>query len=275
MRLMKWGALAVCLATGPVWAQGKMAGPEQPSEAWTEIRAAMFDEITIADAQGEITLDAPYRAHDAAAVPVRLRIDPGEGRTVESLALIVDENPAPIAATFEMFPAMGPVVELSTRLRVNAYSNVRAVVGFSDGSHVQLARYVKASGGCSAPASGDPVAALAAMGKMKMRLFDAAAEGATVSPGRLDAQIMIKHPNNSGFQLDQVTQLYVPARFVDRIAVYEGETPLFALEGGISLSEDPSLRFSFAPSGAGTLRVEAEDTDGATFGQSFPLDYAF
>lgn len=257
---------------------GRAAGAELPSEVWDDMRESLFPDIEISEAGEAILLEAPYRAHDASAVPVRLRIDPGEGRQVETLALIVDENPAPVAATFDMYPAMGPVIELSTLLRVNAYSNVRAVVGLSDGSYMQTARYVKASGGCSAPASGDPVAALAAMGKMKMRLFDAAAAAdtaGTAEPGRLDAQVMIRHPNNSGFQLDQVTQLYVPARFVDRIAVFEGDTPLFELEGGISLSEDPSLRFRFTPTGAGALRVEAEDTDGATFGQSFPLDHAF
>ena len=151
---------------------GRAAGAELPSEVWDDMRESLFPDIEISEAGEAILLEAPYRAHDASAVPVRLRIDPGEGRQVETLALIVDENPAPVAATFDMYPAMGPVIELSTLLRVNAYSNVRAVVGLSDGSYMQTARYVKASGGCSAPASGDPVAALAAMGKMKMRLFD-------------------------------------------------------------------------------------------------------
>ncbi|WP_428925641.1 quinoprotein dehydrogenase-associated SoxYZ-like carrier [Marinibacterium sp. SX1] len=273
-------AAGLVMATGTVpmagaAAQDRMAAPEQPGETWAEIRAAIFPEdLVIAEAGEAISLEAPYRAHDAAAVPVRLRIDPGPGRHVDSLTLIVDENPAPVAATFTLGEAMGPVIEISTRLRVNAYSNVRAVVGLSDGSWMQTARYVKASGGCSAPATGDPAAALAAMGKMKMRLFDAAGS-ATGGDGRLDAQVMIRHPNNSGFQLDQVTQLYVPPRFVDRIAVFEGDRPLFALEGGISLSEDPSLRFRFTPAGTGPLRVEAEDTDGAAFAQSFPLDAAF
>lgn len=272
MRLLKWGVVAAGLVlAAPAVAQGTMAGPEQPSEAWADMRESLFPDVTIAEAGETISLEAPYRAHDAAAVPVRLRIDPGSDRTVRKLTLIVDENPAPVAAEIEIFPALGPVIEMSTRLRVNAYSNVRAVVELSDGSVVQTARFVKASGGCSAPASSDPVAALAALGKMKVRLFN---DADAASPGRLDAQIMIRHPNNSGFQLDQVTQLYVPARFIDRVAVFEGDEPLLTLSGGISLSEDPSLRFSFVPNGEAVLRVEAEDTDGAEFGQTFPLDYS-
>lgn len=272
MHLVKWASVAAALSmAAPAFANDRLAGPEQPSEVWTDIREDLYGAADVAEAGETISLEAPYRAHDAAAVPVRLRIDPGADRTVEKLTLIVDENPAPIAAEFTLFPAMGHVIDLSTRLRVNAYSNVRAVVELSDGAIMQTARFVKASGGCSAPASGDPVAALAALGKMKVRFFD---PDDTVSPDRLAAQIMIKHPNNSGFQLDQVTQLYVPARFVDQIAVFEGDDPLFRMEGGISLSEDPSLRFSFAPNGAGALRVEASDTDGVEFGQTFVLDYA-
>ncbi|OWU75069.1 hypothetical protein ATO3_09085 [Marinibacterium profundimaris] len=268
------GAVALAgLMAAPVAAQDRMAGPEQPGETWADIRDAIFAEDAVIEPAGEaISLDLPYRAHDAAAVPTRLRIDPGPDRQVVRLTLIVDENPAPVAATFELSPAMGPVVELSTRLRVNAYSNVRAVAELDDGSLIQSARYVKASGGCSAPASSDPVAAEATLGRMKMRLFEAQ-QGA--DPHRLDAQVMIRHPNNSGFQLDQVTQLYVPARFVDRIAIYQGDDLLLKMEGGISLSEDPSLRFRFTPSGEGPLRVEAGDTDGADFDGLFPLDHAF
>lgn len=272
MHLLKWAAVAACLTAMPALADERMAGPELPGGAWEDIRDAILPEVEIAEAGEAIALEAPYRAHDAAAVPVRLRIDPGEGREARTLVLIVDENPAPVAATFEITPAMGHVIELSTRLRVNAYSNIRAVVELDDGSWMQTARYVKASGGCSAPATSDPVAAEAALGKMKMRLFGAPEQTAD---GRLEAQVMIRHPNNSGFQIDQVTQLYVPARFVDRITVRQGDQVILAMEGGISLSEDPSLRFRFASAGDGPLEVTAEDTDGATFSGLFPLEPAF
>ena len=43
------------------------------------------------------------------------------------------------------------------------------------------------------------------------------------------------------------------------------------MEGGISLSEDPNIRFTYAPGSDETLEVTAEDTDGRTFtGRNVP-----
>jgi len=41
--------------------------------------------------------------------------------------------------------------------------------------------------------------------------------------------------------------------------------------GGISISEDPNLRFSFAPNGAHMIHAEAKDTGGATFHGEWPV----
>jgi sulfur-oxidizing protein SoxY len=37
------------------------------------------------------------------------------------------------------------------------------------------------------------------------------------------------------------------------------------MEGGISISEDPNIRFSYVPNGAQRIRVEARDTEGHVF----------
>jgi sulfur-oxidizing protein SoxY len=103
------------------------------------------------------------------------------------------------------------------------------------------------------------------MGKMKLRQFAA-------SSGKREAQLMLRHPNNSGFQMDQVTRLYVPARFIRDLTVRQGGDLLLQVEGGISLSEDPNIRFDYLPNGAATFSVEAIDTDNATFKAEFPVD---
>jgi sulfur-oxidizing protein SoxY len=41
------------------------------------------------------------------------------------------------------------------------------------------------------------------------------------------------------------------------------------MTGGISISEDPSFRFSYAPNGE-PVTVEARDTEGRVFKQTFP-----
>ena len=81
---------------------------------------------------------------------------------------------------------------------------------------------------------------------------------------------MIRHPNNSGLQMDQLTRLYTPARYIDKLAVYQGGDLVFSMAAGISISEDPNFRFTFKPNGAKMFRVEAEDTAGKKFSGAWP-----
>ena len=81
---------------------------------------------------------------------------------------------------------------------------------------------------------------------------------------------MIRHPNYSGLQRDQITQLFIGAHFLDRIEVFQGEDRLFLIEGGISISENPVFRFDYSDNGAETLRVVAHDTEGNVFERELP-----
>ena len=69
-----------------------------------------------------------------------------------SITLVIDQNPAPMAAKFQLGPD-AKVSEISTRVRVNNYTDVHAVAELSDGKLYMVKTYVKASGGCSAPAA--------------------------------------------------------------------------------------------------------------------------
>ena len=73
---------------------------------------------------------------------------------------------------------------------------------------------------------------------------------------------MIRHPNNSGLQMDQLTRLYTPARYIDKLAVYQGDELVFSMEGGISISEDPNFRFTFKPNGAKDVPGRGRGHDG-------------
>src|SRR5260370_11567258 len=83
--------------------------------------------------------------------------------------------------------------------------------------------------------------------------------------GPREAKVMIRHPNNSGLQRDQLTLLYVPAFFVRELRVWQGDELTLAMDGGISISEDPNIRFNYVPNGAARFRVEAVGTDGPVF----------
>ena len=101
----------------------------------------VFHDKPIKDGAGIIGLDAPIRAEDAALVPMKLSIllPPDDPRKVKSITLVIDENPAPVAAVFEIGPK-AKITTISTRVRVNQYTNVHAVAELSDGSLYSVMR---------------------------------------------------------------------------------------------------------------------------------------
>lgn len=234
---------------------------------WAALKPMVFGEQEIRDGTGIVDLEAPTRAYDAAIVPVTIKalIPQDKIRYIKTITLVIDKNPVPVAGIFHMSPDNG-IATLSTRIRINEYTNVRAVAETSDGTLYQAVRYVKAAGGCSAPAAKDQEAALARLGQMKLR-YDEQMQMSKPS----ELQVMISHPNNSGLQMDQLTRHYIPAHYVDKVTVTYGERTLMTVEGDISLSENPSFRFSFVPAGPGEIAVEATDTDGNVFSRSWPV----
>ncbi|MEO1308914.1 MAG: quinoprotein dehydrogenase-associated SoxYZ-like carrier, partial [Pseudomonadota bacterium] len=220
---------ATLLATSAI-AGDAIKNPLIEGETWEYLREDVVGDAALADGSALFSVDAPYRAHDAATVPVIIRqLD--ESAQISAATVVIDENPAPVAAELTFSDAMAPL-DFELRVRVNQYSNVRVIAETPTGMHM-AGRFVKASGGCSAPASSDPDLALASMGKMKLRMFG---EPARISTPRREAQIMIRHPNYSGLQRDQISQLFIPAHFIDTLKVRQGDELLFTMTGGISIS---------------------------------------
>ncbi len=236
--------------------------------AWDDIRTELYGaDQTFQPAAGVIELEAPYRALDASTVPITVtaKIPQSEERYIRSLTLVVDENPAPIVGTFHFSPANG-IASISTRVRVNAYTNIRAIAETNDGTLYMAAEYVKASGGCSAPAYSDQEAAMARMGKMKLRQLGA------WRPNELsEAQFQVSHPNYSGFQQDQVSQLWIPAHYVRRIELTLGGREILSFDGDISISENPTFRFFVKPQGSEVLHAKVVDSEDKVFEQSWPI----
>ncbi|CAM3280918.1 quinoprotein dehydrogenase-associated SoxYZ-like carrier [Paracoccus nototheniae] len=259
------GAVLLALPAGvaPAAAQDTAAAQTnalQPSPVWEDLRYS----IIAADVDPPLNtavldLEAPVRAHDAAIVPVRLTQSP-TAPALEALTLVIDGNPAPVAAEYSFGPALMPL-DFEVRVRVDSYSDVRAIATQADGAQVMAGRFVKAAGGCSAPAGKDMAAVEASMGQMRWR--------STSEDGRQIGTLMIRHPNFSGLQRDQVTLLNIPAHFIDRLDVRQGEDLLFTMSAGISVSEDPVFRFQYEPNGQ-PVHVRVEDTDGNTWTESFP-----
>ena len=240
-------------------------------DPWPGLVQDIFNNRPMNDGNGVIAIEMPYRAEDAAIVPVTLRtkLSPDDSRRVLTITLVIDQNPAPMAAKFELGPGAG-VSEISTRVRVNSYTDVHAVAELSDGKLYVAKTHVKASGGCSAPAARNADEARSRLGQMRYRQFARPGQGAV--SGAREAQIMIGHPSNSGLQMDQVTQLYIPALFVNELRLWQDDSLVLAMEGGISISEDPNIRFTYVSNGAKRFRAEARDTAGHVFRNEWKID---
>jgi sulfur-oxidizing protein SoxY len=269
IRFRTIGAIGLAAAIAVGAARSPLAAESE--DPWPELARQTFNGRPLVDGSGLIAIEMPARAEDAAIVPVTLRatLPAGDARVVKAFTLVIDENPAPVAAIFKVGSG---VTMISTRVRVNSYTNVHAVAELSDGQLYVVETYVKASGGCSAPAAKNAEEAKSSLGQMRLRQFARPGAGPASSPR--EAQIMVRHPNNSGLQRDQVSLLYIPVFMVRELRIWQGDQLVLAMEGGISISEDPNIRFSYRPNGAATLRAEAVDTDGHVFKGEWPVEPA-
>ncbi|WP_134724974.1 quinoprotein dehydrogenase-associated SoxYZ-like carrier [Paracoccus luteus] len=247
--------LALAAWAAPAWAADN---PLIASPAWDDLRSSIIGTETEPPVDPAVLdLDAPPRADNPALVPIRIT-QPRDAPRIASLTLVIDENPAPVAGEFTFGPATGPL-DFEVRVRVDAYSDVRAIATLDDGRQVMAGRFVKASGGCAAPAgqSGD---VRATMGQMRWKTEPA--------DGRVMGTLMIRHPNFSGLQRDQVTLLDIPAEFISTVALRQGDEMLMTMEGGISISENPVFRLGYVPNGQ-PVAVSATDTEGRAFSETF------
>lgn len=253
------------LALLSVPASADTAAEDDP---WPGLAADIFAGRPLQPTDTIVSLDAPYRAEDAAVTPLTLRLGlpAGDGRAIKTVTLVIDHNPVPVAAVFTI-GSEASISTIATRVRVNENSNIHAVAELSDGSLHVTAKFVKAAGGCSAPSMKNQDEAMANLGKMKLRQFPVPSGAANMAR---DVQLMIRHPNNSGFQIDQVTHYYIPARYVSDIEISRGKSLLLKIEGGISLSEDPNIRFTYRGDDEAEYNVKAIDTQEASFTASWP-----
>lgn len=233
--------------------------PMQPSPSWEDMRSGVIgsDDEPVID-PSVFDLEAPPRADNPALVPVRIT-QPEGAPAITELVLVVDENPAPVAAEFTFGAALMPL-DFELRVRVESYSDVRAIATLADGRKVMAGRFVKASGGCAAPAGKSMEDLRATMGQMRFRTGE--------DMGRAVGTLMIRHPNFSGLQRDQLTLLNIPARFIQIMEVMQGDQLLFTMNAGISVSEDPVFRFAYQP-GDDTVIVHVRDTNSQIWQERF------
>jgi sulfur-oxidizing protein SoxY len=258
-------ALAVALWVGSPL--GAWAG-----STWDDLKPMIYGARPIAPGDGIINFRTPTRAENDSQVPVSVDAHFADGRQVKAVSFIIDENPMPVVARFSM-PEPKDKVGIGVNIRMNGPSPVRAVVEASDGQLYMIEHLVKTSGlgACAAPPVTDPKLVASTLGQMALSdVTPLSGKGNTTQLNRR-ARLDIRHPQATGMQMDQITLLFIPARYVSEVAVYQGEDHLFDMTSGFALAENPHIEFDYRLNGAGEMSVKMKDTDGAAFEGRFPV----
>ena len=98
---------------------------------------------TPVEASDAITLKVPDIAENGAVVPISVSTDL-EG--VQSISIVIDENPNPLSASFSISP--NAFADISTRVKMGKSSPVRALVKTSSGIFTTSKEVKVTIGGC-------------------------------------------------------------------------------------------------------------------------------
>jgi len=252
MNVTKFLSLVLVLSMPPL-----AAFAEGDENEWNAtLKNQYFAGKTITEGNDVIELEAPYRAEDPALVPLKIvsKIPQTQDTYIKKILVLVDKNPFPFVGEFALTPDSGKA-DLAMRIRVNTYSYIRAIAELNDGRLVMTKKFVKASGGCSAPIGADLDASLKRLGKMKFRL-----DGGVKTAEPNLVQLMISHPNITGMQMDQMTRFVKKSHFIEQLKVTFNGKPVLTAKTDIAISSDPNFRFYFVPPSAGVLKAEISDT---------------
>ncbi|SFB12459.1 sulfur-oxidizing protein SoxY [Poseidonocella pacifica] len=257
--MMRLASIAVCLAG---------ALPAHAAEAiWPDLARDVFGDRTLLDGADLIRIDTPYRTDDDARTKVAAHVVAPAGHLIGSVSVILDENPMPVSAVFD-FNEPVPRFVFDVALRFNGATPLHVVAEMTDGTLYMAEAYVKTSGkgACSAPPGTDPEVALMTLGEMDLALLPAEGgalrdrlAGLAMPQKRLDVDI--SHPSHSGMQMDQISLLFIPMRYVETVDIDIDGGAYVGMTGSISLSENPQLSLS-VPGDARSAAVTMTDTDG-------------
>lgn len=258
--------LALALAMGAALVSPASAGEDDP---WPAIREQLYGVRPIAPGNGTISLDAPYRSANDARTVIGATIDAPDGQQIRALTLVLDQNPMPVSAVFHLSHPMARFAFDAT-VRVNGPTPVHVVAELTNGDLVSTEGFVKTSGlgACAAPPGSDPEIALATLGDMTIDIgheprgpSSLLGEFSRLRNQQASLNLGISHPSHSGMQMDQITLLFIPMRYVETLDIDLDGQPFIKVTGSISLSENPQFRLSI-PAATQVVDVTMTDTSG-------------
>jgi len=237
---------------------------------WEKIKTDHFADAIIHENTSDLLLiQVPKKVEDAAIVPIKITslMAQSDQHHIKKLYLFIDNNPAPHAATFHLSPtfATSGSINIATRIRIDSFSHVRVIAEMNDGSLHMNSRFVIASGGCSTPSQRKQETSISGE-RIKVRLNRNTADQS------IKTRLLINHANASGLQFDQITGQYIPAHYVTSINIDYNNKLLINAETGISISENPSIGFSFKPAENGILTIKVTDSKKQEFFKSTKVE---
>ncbi|MDP5217038.1 quinoprotein dehydrogenase-associated SoxYZ-like carrier [Ruegeria sp. 2205SS24-7] len=259
--MRKTGLIAalLCATALPVFAS---------NEAWDNIRTQLYGDRVMLNGDSVIAIDAPYRTPDDARAELAAQIVAPAGLKVGKVTLVLDENPMPVSAVFELDEPQASFY-FDVTMRVNGPTPMHVVAETTDGRLWVSETFVKTSGlgACAAPPGADPELALASLGQMDVEVVGRAPTLSTMGKlSNLSARankmdLDISHPSHSGMQMDQISLLFIPMRYVESVDIDLDGAGYIEMTGSISLSENPRVGIS-VPSRSQSVDVKMTDTDG-------------
>jgi sulfur-oxidizing protein SoxY len=225
------GMLAAALATG-------ILKPSELLAAWNQ-RA--FDAKSLADAleasglsgaaqSKSIVIEAPDFAEDGAFVPVQITSNIAG---TAAIAIVIDKNPYPYIARFDLSGGAQPFVAL--RVRVAESSPLRVLVA-AGGKRYSAIKDVKVTaGGCSDGGAAEALRLSEKPDPMKIR--------ARLEGDAADVRVLMTHPMENGLRKTASGQP-IPEHFIQNVAVQLNGRTVLEAEIGRSVSTNPFFGFN-------------------------------
>ncbi len=141
-QFVRYVSLAAGLVLVPFRAFAARPKPAFESESVEDALNELYGSSAMTDSD-QIQIKAPDIAENGAVVPITVRF---KLENAESVSIIAEKNPSPLAASFQLSPSSGGLV--STRIKMGQTSPVHAVVKVGDTLY-RASKDVKVTiGGC-------------------------------------------------------------------------------------------------------------------------------
>jgi len=243
---------------------------ELSAENWPMIKERFFNHRSISPTN-LIQIIAPLGAENAAQVPVTLKASNQLQDPIKSIYLLVDANPIPMVAHYQ-FPLSFNALELSTRIRMENDSHIRAIAETESGVLLMASTIVNAGGGCAGAVPEDETIVRENAGKIKFQINPPYKLHETAS-----ASLQIKHPMYTGLQFDTKTKQLKPAFYIQHADIMFEETNVMQIDFNVGTAENPHLSFKFdlPPShhqtGVNKVHIKLSDNEHKIFNHTINL----